>query len=152
MSAEENKQLVRNCMDLINQKNIAGIEQIYAPTYVRHDPNSSWCVNREDYKEDVQILTTVFPDLHFTVDDLIAEEDKVMCRFSIFGTQLNAWRGMPPTGKEVRVTGMCVSRIVDGYVVEDWFTTDIFSIAQQLGIIPTNSTRAKAPATSNSLS
>ncbi len=146
MSTEKNKALVRSCMDLINQKNVAAIEQLYAPTYVRHDPNSTWVVNRENYKEDVNILTTVFPDLHFTVEDLVAEGEKVVCRFRIFGTQGNPWRGLPATGKQVEVTGMCISRIVEGKVVEDWFNTDIFSIAQQLGLIPSTSTRATTPA------
>jgi steroid delta-isomerase-like uncharacterized protein len=146
MSTEENKAIARRCMDLINQKNIAAIDQLYAPTYTRHDPNSTWVVNREDYKEDVKILTTVFPDLHFTVEDLVAEEDKVACRFSIFGTHGAPWRGLPATGKQVRVTGVCISRIVEGKVVEDWFNTDIFGIAQQLGVIPPNSTRDKVHA------
>jgi predicted ester cyclase len=146
MSTEENKAIARRSMELINQKDIAGIDQLYAPTYTRHDPNSIWVVNREDYKEDVKILTTVFPDLHFTVEDLVAEGDKVVCRFSIFGTHGNPWRGLPATGKEVRVTGMCISRIVESKVIEDWFNTDIFSIGQQLGIIPPNSTRDKVPA------
>jgi steroid delta-isomerase-like uncharacterized protein len=142
MLTEENKALVRRCMDLINQKDVGAIDQLYAPTYVRHDPNSTWVCNREDYKEDVKILTTVFPDLHFTVEDLVAEGEKVVCRFSIFGTQGNPWRGLPATGKQVRVTGVSISRIVQGQVVEDWFNTDIFSIAQQLGLIPATTTRA----------
>jgi steroid delta-isomerase-like uncharacterized protein len=143
MLMEENKALIRRCMDLINQKNFIAIDQAYAPTYLRHDPNSPWVLNREDYKEDLTILTTVFPDLKFTVEDLISEGDKVVCRFSIFGTHATPWRGLPATGKQVMVTGMCISRIVEGKIVEDWFNTDIFSIAQQLGIIPPTTTRPK---------
>lgn len=144
MSTEENKALVRRCMDLINQKNFAAINQMYASTYVRHDPNSPWVCNREDYKEDLNILTTVFPDLRFTVEDLVAEGNKVVCRFSIFGTHGTPWRGLPATGKQVMVTGVSISRIVEGQVIEDWFNTDIFGIAQQLGLIPSTTTRATA--------
>jgi steroid delta-isomerase-like uncharacterized protein len=142
MLTEENKALVRRCMDLINQKDVGAIDQLYAPTYVRHDPDSPWVHSREDYRQYLTKLCTIFPDLHFTVEDLIAEGEKVVCRFWDTGTHSDSWRGLPATGKQVRVTGVSISRIVQGQVVEDWFNTDIFSIAQQLGLIPATTTRA----------
>lgn len=136
MSQEENKAIGHSSMDLITEKNFAAIDQIYAPTYVRHDPDSPQVRSREDYRQYLAGLCTIFPDLHFTVEDLIAEGDQVVCRFSVRGTHSKPWRGLPATGKEVTITGINISRIVDGQIVEDWFNTDIFGLALQLGAIP----------------
>ncbi len=139
MSAEEKKALIRRSMDLINQKDFAAIDQMYAPGYVRHDPNAPQVSGREEYKQYVMLLCTIFPDLHFTIEDLVTEEDKVVCRFSTHGTHSSPWRGMPATGKKVTTSGIAISRIVDGEVVEDWFNNDIFGLAQQIGAIPARS-------------
>jgi steroid delta-isomerase-like uncharacterized protein len=136
MSAEENKMIARRCFDTITQKNFDAIDQMYAPTYVRHDPDSPQVRSREDYRRYLTGLCTTFPDLQFTVEDLVAEGDKVVCRFSIFGTHSYPWRGLPATGKQVMITGVNISHIVESKVVEDWFNTDIFGLAQQLGVIP----------------
>lgn len=139
MASEETKALARRCLEIINEKNFAAVDQIYASTYVRHDPDSPQVQSREDYKKYLMGLCTVFPDLSFTVEDLITEGDKVMSRFSIFGTHSYPWRGLPATYKQVNITGLAVSRIVENKIVEDWFITDIFGLAQQLGAIPAHS-------------
>lgn len=136
MSTEENKAIARRCMDAITQKNFIAIDQMYAPTYVRHDPDSPHVHSREDYRQYLAGLCTVFPDLRFTVEDLVAEGENVVCRFSVQGTHSYPWRGIPATGKQVMITGINISHIVENKVVEDWFNTDIFSLAQQLGVIP----------------
>lgn len=136
MSLEENKAIASSCMNLITEKNFAIIDQLYAPTYVRHDPDSPQVRSREDYQHYLAGLCTIFPDLHFTVEDLIAEGDQVVCRFSIRGTHSQPWRGLPATGKQVTITGINISRIAEGKVAEDWFNTDIFGLALQLGAIP----------------
>lgn len=136
MSTAENKALARRCFDAITQKDFAAIDQIYGPTYVRHDPDSPQVRTRDEYRQYLTGLCSTFPDLHFTIEDLVAEEDKVVCRFSIRGTHAQPWRGLPATGKQVLITGVNISRIAERKVVEDWFNTDIFSLAQQLGIIP----------------
>lgn len=136
MSKEENKALARRCLEEINTKNFAAIDQMYAPTYVRNDPDSPQVRTRDDYRQYLTGLCTVFPDLHFTVEDLIAEGDQVVCRFRIKGTHASPWRGLPATGKQVVVTGINISHIVENKVVEEWFNTDIFGLAQQLGVIP----------------
>lgn len=136
MSQEENKTLVCRCMDAISEKNFDAIDQMYDSAYIRHDPDSPQVRSREEYRRYLIGLCTVFPDLHFTVDDLISEKDQVVCRFSIRGTHASPWRGLPATGKEVRITGINISRIVENKVIEDWFNTDIFGLALQLGAIP----------------
>jgi steroid delta-isomerase-like uncharacterized protein len=136
MSIEENKAIARRCLEAITDKDFAVIDQLYASSYIRHDPDSPQVRSREDYRQYLTGLCTTFPDLHFTVDDLIAEGDQVVCRFSVRGTHANPWRGLPPTGKQVLITGINISSLAEGKVVEDWFNTDIFGLAQQLGIIP----------------
>jgi len=139
MSQEENKAIARHCMDLITEKNFNAIDQIYASTYVRNDPDSPQVRSRDDYRKYLMGLCTVFPDLNFTVEDLIAEGENVVCRFSVRGTHSYPWRGIPASGKEVMITGINISHIVENKVVEDWFNTDIFGLALQLGAIPSPS-------------
>lgn len=136
MSTEEKKVIARRALEAINDKDFAFVDQLYAPTYTRHDPDSPQVRSREDYRQYLTGLCTTFPDLHFIVDDLIAEGDQVVCRFSVRGTHTNPWRGLPPTGKQVLITGINISRFAENKVIEDWFNTDIFGLAQQLGIIP----------------
>ena len=136
MLIEEKKKLARRCLEAINEKDFSVIDQLYDPAYQRHDPDSPQVRSREEYRRYLIGLCTVFPDLHFTIDDVFAENDKVACRFSITGTQAQAWRGLPATGKQVMLTGINISKFVGDKVVEDWFNTDIFSLALQLGLIP----------------
>jgi steroid delta-isomerase-like uncharacterized protein len=137
MSTEEKKALVRRSIDLINQKDFAAVDQMYASSYVRHDPNAPQVCSREDYKQYVTLLCNIFPDLHFTIEDLIAaEDDKVVFRFKTRGTHSSPWRGLPATGKQVGSTGIAISRVVDGKIAEDWFINDVAGLAQQIGGIP----------------
>ncbi len=136
MSLEEQKAIAQAAMDLINERNFDAIDRLYAPDYIRHDPDNPRVSTRETYKQYIMTLAVVFPDLKFTVDDLIAESDKVMTRFHNQGTHEAPWRHLPPTGKHVLITGSALSHIVNGQIVEDWFNTDIFGLAQQLGLVP----------------
>ena len=79
-----------------------------------------------------------FPDLHETVEDIFAEGDKVVTRFTMRGTHQGELMGIPPTGKQVTMTGMTIHRIVSGKIVEDWVVADFLGMMQQLGTIPTD--------------
>ena len=79
---------------------------------------------------------TAFPDLQFTIEDMIAEGDTVVVRYTTRGThQGNLW-GIPPTGKQVSGTGMFIDRPVNGKAVEQWINGDDLGLLQQLGVIP----------------
>jgi len=136
MSAEENKALARRSLEIINEKNLGAIDEIYGSSYVRHDPDAPQVHSRDDYRQYLTGLCAVFPDLSFTIDDLVNEGDKVVSRFTIYGTHSREWRGLPATGKKVSLTGIAISHVADGKIVEDWFNSDIFSLAMQLGAIP----------------
>jgi predicted ester cyclase len=81
-------------------------------------------------------LDTAFPDLHFTIEDQIAEGDKVVNRVTARGTHLGDFRGIPPTGKQVTVAGITIDRIAGGKLVESWTSWDFLGILQQLGVVP----------------
>jgi len=84
-----------------------------------------------------------FPDIRFTVDEQIAEGDKVVTRWTAHGTNTGELLGMPATGKSSTVTGIVVDRIVNGKIAESWPIFDQFGMMQQLGIIPTPELAAK---------
>ena len=77
-----------------------------------------------------------FPDVHFTIDDLIAEGERVVIRWTVTGTHKGELQGIAPTGKHVTVTGMVMSRFVKGKVEEDWINFDALGLLQQLGVVP----------------
>jgi predicted ester cyclase len=77
-----------------------------------------------------------FPDLRVTIEDMIAEGDKVVIRFTTHGTQQGALGSIPPTGKQVAVPTIEITRIADGKIVEDWGLDDRLGMLQQLGLVP----------------
>jgi steroid delta-isomerase-like uncharacterized protein len=81
-------------------------------------------------------LHRAFPDLHVTVEDLIAEGDKVVGRNSVTGTHQGEYMGLPPTGKSVTYNEIFIIRFVDGRIAETWGVVDVFSQMKQLGVIP----------------
>jgi predicted ester cyclase len=79
----------------------------------------------------------LFPDIHITIDDMLAEGDKVACRSTWRGTHKGEMRGIAPTGKQVTVTGIVISHGVGGKEVEVWESGDALGMLQQMGVIPT---------------
>ena len=85
------------------------------------------------------MLFTAFPDLHFTIEDMIAEGDTVVVRYTTRGTHHGNFRGIPSTGKQVSGTAMFIDRLVNGKAVEQWSNGDDLGLLQQLGVIPPSS-------------
>lgn len=135
MSIEENKATVRRVFDAFNQGDPAVIDEIYAPIFVHHDPAHPRVRSREACKRFGTGFFAAFPG-QFTIEDLIAEGEKVVLRYTYRGTHQGQWRGLPPTGKAVTFTGTVIYRIVDGKAVEAWQNADNLSVLQQLGLIP----------------
>ncbi len=136
MSTEANKALVRRYVEeVINQGNVAAIDDFNPPTYVNHLPGSP-PLDVAGVKQFVTMVRTAFPDMHQTIEDLIAEGDKVVQRATLRGTHQGEFQGIPPTGKPVSVTLMNISRIADDKIVEDWVNFDQLGMLQQLGVIP----------------
>ncbi len=137
MSAEENKALVRNILEeAYNKGNLDVIDEHLAPDYVHHNPPTGVPNDREGYKQAVTMLRTAFPDYHITIDDMIAEGDKVVLRLHWSGTHKGEFMGIPPTGKHITVEGISIHRIEGGKIVEQKGMVDSMSMMQQLGVVP----------------
>jgi len=107
-----------------------------AADYVSHDPAPGETPGLEGLKEFVVSVRTGFPDAVFTVEDQVAEGDKVATRFAVRGTHQGEFAGIPATGKPVTFTALNIHRVVDGKIQEGWFKWDTLDFMQQLGVIP----------------
>ena len=138
MSTEENKALVRRFIEVANQGNVTEVsttlDELFVPDFVRHDPAGGFR-SREDYKQFLFSLQAALPG-QLTLEDLIAEGEKVVVRYTFHGTHQGQWRGLPPTGKAVTFTGIFICRIREGKIVEGWENADTLGLVQQLGVIP----------------
>ena len=137
MSAE-NKTLVRRLIKEVWSKgNFAVADQIVAPNYANHDTaNPMPEPGREGLKKRVTAYRTAFPDVTFTIDDILAEGNKVTVRSTVRGTHKGVLMGFAPTGKQVTVAVITVVRIAGGKVAESWVSFDTLGMLQQLGAIP----------------
>lgn len=102
MSTEENKAHIRRGIEEVwNRKNVAVVEEIASADYVSHDPAMT-THGLEQYKQLLAMYFAAFPDLHITIEDMIAEGDRVVLRLTARGTHRGPFMGIPPTGKQVR--------------------------------------------------
>jgi steroid delta-isomerase-like uncharacterized protein len=139
MSTEENKALTRRLYEEWNKGKEAAMaftEELCAPDYVWHGPAVLGEMDLAAMKQFLPAFFTAFPDGYVTVEDLIAEGDKVVTRYSFRATHQGEFMGVPPTGKVVTYTGIAISRLAGGKFVEDWEQADILGLMQQLGAIP----------------
>ena len=141
MSTEDNKALTRRVIEeVINQHDLAAIDQFYAPNVVGHfsalpkEPKE--VQGREAFKQFLSMYLTAFPDVQFTIEGMIAEGDSVAFRHTFRGTHTGAIMGIPATGKQVSVTGIDIVRIAGGKIVEQWTSADDLGAMQQLGVVP----------------
>lgn len=136
MSVEENKALVRRCIEeVFNKGNVTAIDEFFAHNFVPA-LHSGVTRDREGYKQFVAAFFGAFPDLHVTVDDMIAEGDKVVFRATNSGTHKGEFIGIAPTGKQVTWTEISICRIKGGKVVEIWSEVDKLGHMKQLGVVP----------------
>ena len=137
MSAEENKAIVRRIFeDIINNRDMKVVDELFATDYVFHGPGGHELHGPDAFKQIISQPHTAYPDFHITAEDMIAEGDKVVCRFTSQGTHKGMLRGIAPTNKQVKVTGIVIYRIVDGKIVEHWENMDMLGLMQQLGVVP----------------
>ena len=123
--------------EVFNKKNGAAIDEFIAPNHVDHAAPPGMPGGLQGVKQTINMYLTAFPDLHFTVEDLIAEGDKVVTRLTVRGTQQGEFMGIPPTGKHATVKAIDINRIVGGKSIEHWLEMDTLGLMQQLGVVPT---------------
>ena len=135
MSIEENKALVRREQaELWNHTgNLDAAAELFAPDRV------------EDAKQEAANVRGGFPDLESTIEDLIAERDKVVAHWRAHATHQGEYMGIPPTGNRVNFTGISIYRIEGGKIAESWSVSDLLGMMQQLGVIPTPGQSEEAP-------
>jgi steroid delta-isomerase-like uncharacterized protein len=133
MSTAENKVFAfRILEEVFNRGNLSYIDEFFSPDIVIHDPDKE-LRGLEQVKQGIARLRMAFPDLHYTAEDVIAEDDKVVIRFRGRGTHRGEFRGAPATDKKMTYTGIMILRFVDNKVVDYWAVSDALGIFQQLG-------------------
>jgi len=136
MSTEENKAVIRRVIEEVwNKGNLAVADEVIANNYV-FDAAGQEFKGPEGLKQAVTIYRTAFPDFHITIDDMVAEGDKVASRFTVRGTHKGDLMGIAPTGKQVTVTGTAFNRLVGGKEVEARASMDQLGMLQQMGVVP----------------
>lgn len=146
MSLEENKALVRRLMDEdISQGDEAVAAAIIHPDFFDNTNPPGMQRGLEGHNAIVRIFRTVFPDLEWRIDDLIAEGDRVVARTTMRGTHQGAFFGVPPTGKAVEMSGVHILRIADGRLAEHWGNNDDLGLLRQIGALPDPSKSEAVP-------
>jgi steroid delta-isomerase-like uncharacterized protein len=139
MSTESNKTVSRRLFEEVwNKGNLALLNEIIAKDLVNSGPGTlpGLPTGPEGTKQLITVYRNAFPDVRFTIDEQIAEGDKVVTRWTAHGTHKGELVGIPATGKSSTVTGITVDRIVNGKIAESWGIFDQFGMMQQLGVIP----------------
>lgn len=126
-----------------NQKNVDAADELISCDCVVHDPNSVH-EGLDGYKQFVREYLNAFPDLHFAIEDQVADEHGVATRWTCTGTHQGELQGIPATGRRVTVSGILFSKAKDGKFVESWSSWDTMSLLQQLGVMPSRETVAAA--------
>ncbi len=135
--SQQNANLVRRAIEEIwNRGNYALLDQFVTDDLVIHAATPDQEIRGTDgVVRFYGMLRSAFPDLHFEIEDQIAERDRVVTRWSASGTHEGNFQGIPPSGKRITMTGIDIDRLVDGKVVECWPQVDELSLLQQLGAI-----------------
>jgi predicted ester cyclase len=132
VSLEENKDIIRKVMETVNKRDLALLDELIAPDYV---DTTLRLKGLKGFRQSVTLLYEGFPDIHATIDDIIAEGDKVWDRVTLTATHTGKYRGLTPTGKKIAFKGVRIWRIVDSKVVERESFYDFLDFYKQLGII-----------------
>ena len=136
--SEQNKTAVRRLFDeLWNKGNLPVADELIAPTYTHHDASTP-DVGRgpESEKKRVTHYRTAFPDMRLTIEDIIAEGETVIARWSCRGQHKGELNGIAPTGKQFAISGVTIARFANGKMVEGYVNWDALGLMQQLGVVP----------------
>ncbi|HEY7346863.1 MAG TPA: ester cyclase [Ktedonobacterales bacterium] len=138
MSTEVNKAIVRRLFEeVFNKGNLTVADELVAQDGINYEAPPGITPDGPDgLKQAVQMLTLAFPDLHMTIEEMIAEGDKVVAHTTFSGTHQGAFMGMPPTGRRFTQQQIHIVRLADGKAVEHREVRDDVGMMQQLGVIP----------------
>jgi len=136
--SEQNKTSVRRLFEEVwNKGRVLVADELFAPTYTHHD-SSTPDVGRgpEGEKKRVTLYRDAFPDIRFTIEDIISESETVVARWSCRGTHKGDLSGIAPTGKQFNITGVSIARFTNGRMSEGFVNWDALGLMQQLGVVP----------------
>ncbi|MBI3944184.1 MAG: ester cyclase [Chloroflexi bacterium] len=138
MSTERNKETARKFIEAFNQKDLDGLAACVRPDVANHALMPGLPPGLEGWKLMAQMFFTAFPDMQVAIDDLVAEGDRVVARWTAQGTHQGELMGIPATGKQVTLMGISIDRYDNksGLSVEHWENFDTLGMLQQLGAVP----------------
>ena len=137
MSIEQNKAIARRFFEIWNAGTPEELDSCLAANYVIHNPLPGVSQDLKGIKQWQMMVSAAFPDIHFSVEQQVAEGDLVSTRWKATGTHSGEFMGVPAQHKSIEVTGMTHNRIADGKSVESWGEWDTMGMMQQLGAVPT---------------
>ncbi|HTU18396.1 MAG TPA: ester cyclase [Gemmataceae bacterium] len=143
MTTEENKAVVRRAyLDGMNTRTLSIIDEVFAPDYVVHYPGMEPIQGRDEAKDAIAAFLDAFPDIVFTIEDQVAEGNKVVTRWTAVGTHNGEFRGfpkkgtvIPPSGRKVNFRATDIYLIIDGRIKEEWNTLENMELMHQLGVV-----------------
>jgi steroid delta-isomerase-like uncharacterized protein len=137
MSTEQNKAIVRRFIEAVqNEGDLAALDALVAPGYVNHSTPPGVPPDREGLKQLTALFRAAFPDGRMTIEEMVAEGDRVATRKTFRGTHRGELLGLPPTGRAVEIALLDLVRLADGQVVESWSVADELGLLRQLGALP----------------
>ena len=138
MSTQNKLVLRRFFEEIFNQGNLAAADEIVDANYLNHNAAPGETPGRAGLTQFVTYLHAAFRDLNFTIEDQIAEGDKVVTRWNATGIHQGGFAGVPATGKPVVITAINIHRVAGGQIQEGWLNWDALGLLQQLGVVPAN--------------
>jgi steroid delta-isomerase-like uncharacterized protein len=132
-----NKAVIRRLYDEVwNERKVEVIKEIISPSHALHGPTfSGSSIGPEAYKRQVLLFLAGYPDLHWTIEDTIAENDKVVACWTISGTHRGEYMEIPATNKKVSIDGITIHHIAGGKIMDSYSNWDVLGMMQQLGVV-----------------
>jgi len=136
-ASDSNKALLQRFYDeVINGRNLDLIDELLSDDFVEHEEFPGIPPTREGVRQTFSMFYAAFPDIHFRVDDMLAEADLVAARVTVTGTHEGAFMGIPATGRSVEIAVMDMVGYRDGKATAHWGLSDMVTLLQQLGVMP----------------
>lgn len=136
MTSEQNKAIPRQLFQAMETNDQGALKEVFAPNLKAHHYGSPDPLSREELLQALTMYAAAFTDQKYTVKDQLAEGDRVTTRTTWEGTHSGEFMGLPPTGKRISASGIAISRIENGRIVERWIEIDQLGMLQQLGLVP----------------
>ncbi len=147
--SENNKAVVRRLLDEVwNKGNLSLVDELFTPNFEFHDASTpDLGRGPESEKKRVTLYRNAFPDLRLTIEDMIAEGETVVTRWTCRGTHKGDLSGIAPTGKQITISGITVGRFANGKIAQGYANWDALGLMQQLGVVPQFAAKTQAVAT-----